>query len=345
MKCHFCGQGVTQDGGGGPSTETRYHCLRCGNLFLSQELLGCIKLGIDRFSDDDAHKLSIMLRNDYEKAGYKYRRNELTPEDLENFLSLYRQKDPIEQIDIALLNFEKASKYLGAPIEIDFENDYPLYYCRNGSEARAICTFTQREGFTEAPDPKNPHWMFRLTAKCYERLREIKRSGKQSRQCFVAMWFGEELNEAYDRAIRPAIEYIEPGETEPRFEALVMNRYEHINEINDEIIAQIRRSRFMVCDLTGYRGGVYFEAGFAYGLGLDVIYTCRKDWADETTLTDENGKTVETLYDQARKPIHVRKEGIHFDLASWNRIEWEPEPDKLEDFRRALEHRIRAVIL
>jgi len=25
----------------------------------------------------------------------------------------------------------------------------------------------------------------------------------------------------------------------------------------------------MVCDLTGYRGGFYFEAGFAYGLGLE----------------------------------------------------------------------------
>jgi nucleoside 2-deoxyribosyltransferase len=65
-----------------------------------------------------------------------------------------------------------------------------------------------------------------------------------------------------------------------------IDNVEHVNDINDEIIGQIRRSRFVVCDLTGYRGGVYFEAGFAYGLGLDVIYTCRKDWTKEETLTD-----------------------------------------------------------
>ena len=82
------------------------------------------------------------------------------------------------------------------------------------------------------------------------------------------------------------LEYIEQGETEPKFTAVKIDGVEHINDINDEIIAQIRRSRFMVCGLTGYRGGVYFEAGFAYGLGLDVIYTCRKDWSKEEILKD-----------------------------------------------------------
>jgi len=48
----------------------------------------------------------------------------------------------------------------------------------------------------------------------------------------------------------------------------------------------------MICDLTGYRGGVYFEAGFAYGLGLEVIYTCRKDWTKEELLADSSGNTV-----------------------------------------------------
>ena len=41
--------------------------------------------------------------------------------------------------------------------------------------------------------------------------------------------------------------------------------------------------------------------------------------------------------------IRVRKEGVHFDLADMNRIEW--EEDKLENFRKALENRIKAVIV
>jgi hypothetical protein len=39
----------------------------------------------------------------------------------------------------------------------------------------------------------------------------------------------------------------------------------------------------------------------------------------------------------------VRKEGIHFDLAHMNRIEW--DPDDLDDFRKRLENRIKAVIV
>jgi len=63
----------------------------------------------------------------------------------------------------------------------------------------------------------------------------------------------------------------------------------------------------MVCDLTGYRGGIYFEAGFAYGLGLDVIYTCREDWCKEEILKDKNGEEVTILYDKNKKEITINK--------------------------------------
>ena len=47
--------------------------------------------------------------------------------------------------------------------------------------------------------------------------------------------------------------------------------------ILDAIFDCIRRSRFVVSDITGQRGGVYYEAGFASGLGLPVIQSCKKD--------------------------------------------------------------------
>jgi nucleoside 2-deoxyribosyltransferase len=148
--------------------------------------------------------------------------------------------------------------------------------------------------------------------------------------------------QVYEEAIKPAIEFIENGETEPKFKAVKVDNVEHLNDINDEIIAQIRRSRFMVCDLTGYRGGVYFEAGFAYGLGLDVIYTCRKDWTTEEVLKDSNDKIVEYLYDSSGNKVKIKKEGVHFDLSHRNRIEW--TEDNLPEFIKKLQHRIKAVI-
>ncbi len=177
----------------------------------------------------------------------------------------------------------------------------------------------------------------------WARLEELKKSSPNSNQCFVAMWFTDEMNQIFEDYLKPAIEYIEPGAKGSRFKAIKIDNVEHTNDINDEIIAQIRRSRFVVCDLTGYRGGVYFEAGFAYGLGLDVIYTCRKDWANEEVLKDSSGGEIKTLYDSSGKEIAVKKEGVHFDLAHRNRIEW--ELDKLDDFKTKLENRIKAVII
>lgn len=48
---------------------------------------------------------------------------------------------------------------------------------------------------------------------------------------------------------------------------MMIGSKEHSNKIDDEIIGEIRRSAFIVADFTGHRGGVYFEAGFAMGLG------------------------------------------------------------------------------
>ena len=50
--------------------------------------------------------------------------------------------------------------------------------------------------------------------------------------------------------------------------------------VDDEINAQIRQSRFLIADLTDEgdqgRRNIYYEAGFGYGLWLQVIYTCQE---------------------------------------------------------------------
>jgi hypothetical protein len=49
-----------------------------------------------------------------------------------------------------------------------------------------------------------------------------------------------------------------------------------VNRIDDEIIGQIKRCRFMVADFTGQRHSVYFEAGMMNGLGRNVIWMCNE---------------------------------------------------------------------
>lgn len=130
-----------------------------------------------------------------------------------------------------------------------------------------------------------------------------------STQAFVAMWFSEEMDEAYWKGIRPAIE-------EAGYDPLRIDLKPDVKKIDDEIFAEIRRSRFLVADMTqgddGARGGVYFEAGLAEGLGLPVLYTCHKDWMNH----------------------------LAFDIRQFFHIEWDT-PDEL---RKDLATRIRARI-
>ena len=63
----------------------------------------------------------------------------------------------------------------------------------------------------------------------------------------------------FEDGFKPAIE------DDNRTKAVRIDRLEHNRKIDDEIIAEIRRSRYLVADFTGNRAGVYFEAGFALG--------------------------------------------------------------------------------
>ena len=153
-------------------------------------------------------------------------------------------------------------------------------------------------------------YVFQVTVEGHSQLAETV-TDVDSTQCFVAMWFIEETDKCYQNSIKPAIE-------QAGYDAMRIDKKEHVNKIDDEIIAEIRRSLFIVADFThgedGVRGGVYYEAGFAYGLSLPVIFTCRSDKIDE----------------------------LHFDTRQYNHIVWEPE--KLEQFQRDLYNRILATI-
>ncbi len=86
--------------------------------------------------------------------------------------------------------------------------------------------------------------------------------------------------------------------------------------IDDHLRVEIRISRFLIADLTDDNRGVYWEAGFAEGLGKPVIYTCEKSIFD-------SGKT-------------------HFDTNHQQTLKW--EKDRLSAFEQDLKNMIRATM-
>ena len=117
-----------------------------------------------------------------------------------------------------------------------------------------------------------PQW--RISPKGWEYLESVRKLNPLSNICFIAMKFEDRLMEFSDK-------WIEQGIIDSGYQPIRINKLQHNNLIDDEIIANIRKSKFIIADLTGNSFGVYFEAGFARGLGLEAIYLCEKKYFDE----------------------------------------------------------------
>lgn len=110
-----------------------------------------------------------------------------------------------------------------------------------------------------------------LTLEGWQKYSELKQSDKQSRLAFMAMPFKcPELTRAFEECFKPAT-------ASTGFELRRVIDSQGAGLIDDQIRVGIRRSRLVICELAGHNQGAYWEAGFAEGIGIPVIYTCRED--------------------------------------------------------------------
>ena len=212
----------------------------------------------------------------------------------------------------------KISEFMKVAGIVDEAHDYwtgmlgAWLEAEDDDERRALITALKEEGLFAGDQS------IRLTAKGILALEEAEGGRSASNQAFVAMWFGDDMHSAYNNGIKPAI--IAGG-----YSPLRIDQKQHNNKIDDEIVLEIKRSRFLVADFTSQvhptngekliveaRGGVYFEAGLAMGLGLPVIFMVQ------------------------RRLI----EHVHFDTRQYAHVVW----DTPSDLKDALFARIGATI-
>lgn len=134
---------------------------------------------------------------------------------------------------------------------------------------------------------------------------------------FIAMSFEDKMEPVKDSIIK-AIEACGYGH-------MRIDIKEHNNQIVPEIFKEIEDCKFVIADLTGQRGGVYLEAGYALAKGKPLILSC----------------SIE------------EKDKIHFDVAQINTIFWSNEElnstnnflsDKQKNLTTKLMDRIKSTI-
>lgn len=131
-------------------------------------------------------------------------------------------------------------------------------------------------------------------------------------QIFVAMMFSEENRSTYEQVYKAVIQSL-------NYTAMRIDEKQFNGSIIGEITAEITDSVALIADLTGNRGGVYYEAGIARGLQLcnhpiKLILTCKQNFFEN--------------------------ERVHFDVSGDNIVLYEDD----DDLKQKLEKRLQAIL-
>jgi nucleoside 2-deoxyribosyltransferase len=206
--------------------------------------------------------------------------------------------------DLLLVSLTLRNPTPGEYIRIDDWRERSLACARDQSELNFFlrCLLDRQEVALCPPGIPG----FSITGRGWERAAQLADQSEISKTAFVAMKFNDEMlalwPTAFERAIKRA-----------GFEPRLANDPQHNEQIDAHIIVELKQCRFVIADVTFAAAGVYFEAGYALGMGRPVIWTCRTD---------------------------RHRTDMHFDTRQYNHILWESAADLSEQ----LYYRIVATI-
>jgi nucleoside 2-deoxyribosyltransferase len=298
-------------------------CARCGRFMFAPSHISfdwdspvvpqfLLQKGLSKRDGKQASRLlrrylSIYTRECIERSLPVPLINPFKPDELAQLAETYAFTSVAAKTEKMLRLLEKRTTFPGQQVRLDPELEYPAVHAVGPEEFAFYLQALQKEGSLEygttaVPGESRTVLLVTIALGGWQRLAS---SGANSRTGFVAMSFDATLNSAFSEAIEPAIR-------EAGYEPLRVDRVHHNEKICDRIVAEIRRARFVVADVTMQRQGVYFEAGFAMALGLPVIWCCSKD----------------------------DLKNVHFDTRQYNHIVWEQPAD----LKQQLVDRIKATI-
>lgn len=296
FKCPFCGkthQNITMFG------PLMFHCL---GIFLL-DITACNREILSRGYNKEEQILAWSKLSYHIAQNYLDRKREpntgLAPVDFKWALDNTELPTPAQQADNLILYIAEHTKQLGQCIEIEY--DAP----QSGKKVQAwigavdrrnlikiLQELTDNKLLTSDSPASMASWRPSLTIAGWNRSEELKKVNKKSTQAFMAMKFDTKQQEFIKKFLTPAIKKL-------GFDLKLLPDITLAESlIDNKLRVAIRRSRFLICDLTHGNRGAYWEAGYAEGLGLPVVYICEKKILDA-------------------------KKDIHFDVSHQEIYSWE----------------------
>jgi len=200
--------------------------------------------------------------------------------------ALAHKSTPLSRRITKLLELVASRSEPGSPVTLKPAIEAPLVDAKSKQQMVFLLTYLVETGCLQ----KQASGQYLMEVKGWEQLQPT--AGIPGK-CFVAMSFAQDLKPVWLEGIKPAVKI------DCKMDPVRMDFVEHNDKICDKMIADIRTCQFLVADVTRQRANVYFEGGFAMGLGRPVIWTCSED---------------------------DRKE-VHFDTRQYNHIFWKDPKD------------------
>jgi hypothetical protein len=281
-----------------------YDCATCMRFLLSGTIELYLKPAAPLYKD--RHVLSGLARRAYDlNQGPPLFTTATAPELIARAPV---PRSPLDVIDQVLMDVITSVPSFGADAWMP-QNDFPKYFLRSIGELEAVLQILGEEGLIALKGIVNARHQLLPLPKGWRRAQELREHEVKSDQAFVAMRFSDALAPMYAEGIEPALR-------KAGYMPLRVDRVPHNGTIDDRIIAEIRRSSFVVADLTENVNGVYFEAGFALGRSLDVIWMCHTDHLDHAhfdvkqynmIVWREPADVAEKLYERVRATMPIRQ--------------------------------------
>lgn len=264
-------------------------------------------------------------KEDFEKVKQRFSQEQfslITVDEIEAFWP----KSFSEKTTNILLWLDSKTNYLGERIEISYNELNSLAFFTTNVDAEKlddqykffIDYYYHIKKYITYYGEENTV-LLSLTSEGFERIEELQLDIKNNKKVFVSMSFAPSTT-----TIREAIR---KGITKAEYDAALIDEIIHNKQIVPEMFRLIRESRLLVMDITEPNYGAYYEAGYAQGLGKDVIITCSKAVFNKNYETEEDKKMMKYI-----KP--------HFDIAQKQILVWEDEEDltnKLSEWIKAIE--------
>ena len=343
--CYFCGSQIidrTPKNNGIPiiSGDSYIECPLCGKYHFTPK----VKLEFAEYRNETAYFLYHHNRFDsenndnkkYVKLEKSNKSNEITSKlhDLSSSSFIYKYLDEIinfypqkfsEKIDNCILALSKNAKLPGNKASLSLQ-ELSIICCSEKSYSEdkvsdygnkqilSILTYLQHNKLISSkPHLQNGINEYDIEPEMWLKVEELEKSDKNNKNVFIAMKFHEDTQK-----IREAIKQ---GLKDSGFKSILMDEEIHGNQIIPYMLKMMRDSRFLIMESTLPNMGAYFEAGYAEGLGKQVIVCCKKEAFDR----------------QINNTDPQKEKSIHFDIAQKQLLIWKDLNDLTKQLKEWIE--------